>query len=196
MRTLVETLLRRVEASGGTRKNIVAFSGGVDSSVVAALVQKVFPRSGTIACIGRSAALPSAQLQLAREVAAHIGIQLKEVATAEGANPDYVANEGMACFHCKTELYSTLEAVASFAADDSTDEVSIISGSSINDGYGENGGKGRSVVLFNGTNKEDRADPTRVGLIAANNFAVESPIDTLMKEEVRAVARHLGLPVS
>lgn len=50
------------------------------------------------------------------------------------------------------------------------------------------------MVLFNGTNAEDRVDPTRVGLVAAEHFAVSSPIDALTKDEVRTVARHLGLP--
>jgi pyridinium-3,5-biscarboxylic acid mononucleotide sulfurtransferase len=50
------------------------------------------------------------------------------------------------------------------------------------------------VTLFNGTNKEDRRDPTRVGLKAAADFQVRSPIDQLTKAEVRALARALGLP--
>lgn len=53
-------------------KNVVAFSGGVDSSLVAALVHEVFP-GNTMAYVGVSASLPAAQLQLARRVAAHIG---------------------------------------------------------------------------------------------------------------------------
>ena len=50
------------------------------------------------------------------------------------------------------------------------------------------------VTLFNGTNKEDRRDPTRVGLRAAADFAVRSPIDHLSKPQVRSLARALGLP--
>ncbi|CAM9644008.1 unnamed protein product, partial [Ectocarpus sp. 8 AP-2014] len=53
-------------------KNIVAFSGGVDSSLVAALVHHAFPRSSQ-ACVGVSSALPAAQLDLARSVANRIG---------------------------------------------------------------------------------------------------------------------------
>lgn len=65
---------------------------------------------------GLSASLPTAQLSLARDVAAHIGIPLHEVATREGTSPEYVANKGMSCFHCKTHLYGALEAVAAAAA--------------------------------------------------------------------------------
>lgn len=60
--------------------NVVAFSGGVDSSLVAALVQREFPRS-SLACIGLSAALPKSQLELAREIADHVEIPLREVPT-------------------------------------------------------------------------------------------------------------------
>lgn len=66
----------------GTRTglNVVAFSGGIDSSLVAALVHHEFP-GRSLACIGLSAALPRSQLVLAREVAQHIGIHLRETAT-------------------------------------------------------------------------------------------------------------------
>lgn len=194
-RKLVESLLRGVEAVGG-RRNIIAYSGGVDSSLVAALVHKAFP-DNTVACIGRSAALPQSQLDLAREVAAHIGVALQEVETNERAKPEYVANAGQACFHCKTELYGSLKAVAEFASADI---------SSSRDREGGEGGRFRAmdssvpllskplVVIFNGTNLEDRSDPTRVGLKAAENYGVASPIRDLTKAQVRDVARHLGLP--
>ncbi|CAN0403022.1 unnamed protein product, partial [Ectocarpus sp. 8 AP-2014] len=90
------------------------------------------------------------------------GIPLTEISTTEGSDPDYIANEGQSCFHCKTHLYSALEAVAVQA------------------------GGGRRVVLFNGTNKDDKRDTTRVGLKAAADFQVASPIDMLTKAEVGA----------
>lgn len=76
MRQVINTLRARVVSSGACSTeggvNIVAFSGGVDSSLVAALVHEAFPRN-SLACVGVSAALPEAQLQLARRVANHIG---------------------------------------------------------------------------------------------------------------------------
>lgn len=183
---LIDTVLAAVEGSGTTEGfNIVAFSGGVDSSVVAALVHRAFP-DRSVACTGISAALPEAQLALAREVAGQIGIATTEVRTNEGHHPDYVANAGMACFHCKSELYATLEAVADFAS---------VQGAAASPPTTPGGPRARrAVVLFNGTNAEDRMDPTRVGLKAAANFQVASPIQALSKDQVRAVARALGLP--
>lgn len=77
MQSTITALRARVRSLGAAGpaadgKNIVAFSGGVDSSLVAALVHHVFPGSSQ-ACVGVSSALPAAQLSLARSVASHIG---------------------------------------------------------------------------------------------------------------------------
>lgn len=70
--TALRSRVRSLGSSSADGKNIVAFSGGVDSSLVAALVHYVFPESSQ-ACVGMSSALPTAQLDLARSVASHIG---------------------------------------------------------------------------------------------------------------------------
>ena len=73
MKNVIGALRQRIFSSGATEgKNIIAFSGGVDSSLVAALVHQTFPNN-SLACVGVSSALPSAQLHLARSVASHIG---------------------------------------------------------------------------------------------------------------------------
>lgn len=73
MRTMISALRSRVLSLGTTHgKNIVAFSGGVDSSLVAALVHQAFP-DNSLACVGVSSALPAYQLDLARRVASHVG---------------------------------------------------------------------------------------------------------------------------
>ena len=77
--------------------HVIAYSGGVDSSLVAALVHRAFefdPRQQVVACTGRSAALPAAQFQLAQEVATHIGIPFDSVDTTEGKDENYIRNTG------------------------------------------------------------------------------------------------------
>ncbi|RHY99691.1 hypothetical protein DYB31_003436 [Aphanomyces astaci] len=91
---MLDQLLARVRQAGSSKHvNIVAYSGGVDSSLVAALVHRVFPEN-SIACLGVSAALPQDQLLLARNVASAIGIPLWEARTSEGNDPRYVENKG------------------------------------------------------------------------------------------------------
>lgn len=73
MQNMMSSLRSRVLSAGVSEgKNIIAFSGGVDSSLVAALVHQAFPNN-SLACVGVSAALPAAQLHLARSVANRIG---------------------------------------------------------------------------------------------------------------------------
>ena len=51
-----------------------------------------------------------------------------------------------------------------------------------------------SVILYNGTNADDTKDPTRLGLVAASNFRVLSPLDQITKNEVRLASKYFGLP--
>lgn len=168
-------LLLNVEKSGRSSsqgKNVVAFSGGVDSSVVAAAVYRVFPEN-SLCVIGRSAALPFEQLAVARRVAKDIGITLKEVHTKEGKNETYIENKGMSCYSCKTHLYTALKDIKSYVTDSGRDHS--------------------LVTLFNGTNKDDTQDQTRVGLIAAKEFDVASVLVDFTKDEVRSLAKELNL---
>ena len=136
---LVDGLLLRTSGMMDPRNaaNVVAFSGGVDSSLVAALVVRAFddhrhrprlpPRDGdddddddrgarwggsVRAVLGISAAVSQVQIDQARIVADFVGIPLTEVRTNEGDDDEYVRNDGRACYACKTHLYSALEAVA------------------------------------------------------------------------------------
>lgn len=172
---LKQTFLDRVQSLGTSNGyNLIAFSGGVDSSVVAAGVNYVFPNN-SLCIIGSSQSLPTKQLELARSIAKHIGIKLDEVLTKEGNAEEYLKNEGMSCYSCKTHLYSALRDVYSHYVKISSSSLS-------------------SCVIFNGTNLDDKKDHTRVGLIAANEFKVASPLDHLTKEEVRKLAFEFDLP--
>lgn len=166
-RALLETT-SQLGIRGG--RNLVAFSGGVDSALVAHAVHAVFPERA-IACLGVSGSLSAAQRRMAEDIARHIGIPLRLIETREAAYPGYVANEGMSCYFCKSSLYDTMSALAA--------ALSTVGG---------------PFVLFNGTNADDMQDPTRVGLTAAREFRVGSPLAAYTKQQVRELARHAGLP--
>src|SRR3954447_3782230 len=85
----------------------VAFSGGVDSAVVAKAAQLALDQAA-VAVTGTSAALADGEAEAARALAALIGIRHLVIGTEEFANPAYVANSPDRCYHCKTELYSQL----------------------------------------------------------------------------------------
>ena len=228
---LVDDLLTRtsemmmIEKEGSAHHHVIAYSGGVDSSLVAALIHRVFssstlPSSGgsVRAVLGISNAVPQSQIHTARVVASHIGILLTEIPTKEGEDDAYKRNDGHACYVCKTHLYSTLEAVAMHVANTKNEEVEVkvarnqrirrqrhedrctnnslnADTTTVDDDYEQtyNNTNG-DVILYNGTNADDLHDPTRLGLIAASNFAVRSPLSHITKLDVRRAAKHLGLP--
>lgn len=149
-------------------------------------MHRAFPLN-TVAVIGLSAALPQVQLDMARNVAKTIGIPLIEIPTTEGVNPEYIENIGKSCFHCKTNLYSTLSGLSRSLIESweiYQDKISFTS----------RGNEQHEIIMFNGTNADDKLDPSRLGLVAASNYSVKSPLDTLIKKEVRAIAKELHLP--
>lgn len=147
---------------------VVAFSGGVDSAVVAKAAQLALGDSAA-AVTGVSPAIPEGELEIARRVAATIGIAHVELATEEQTRPGYVANAPDRCFHCKTELYTIL---------------------------GEYARSQGFAVVANGTIVDDLSD-YRPGLVAADNAAVRSPLVECKfdKTSVRELAAHWDLEV-
>ena len=97
---------------------------------------------------------------------------------AKGTDEAYVANDGRACLACKTHLYDNLKSISEQYKQTTKSPSAEM----------------RTTILYNGTNADDLRDPTRLGLIAASDFAVRSPLSSLPKDRVRAVGRHLGLP--
>lgn len=166
----VSVLAARVQARLGTPARLgVAFSGGVDSSVLLALATRALGPDRTLAILGVSASLASSERRAAHEVAAGIGAPLVELPTHELERPEYRANGPDRCYHCKTELFSRID-----------DEVAAR--------------YGLTAVAY-GENADDAVRPDRLGSRAATNHRVLRPLAEagLGKADVRRVARALGL---
>lgn len=146
----------------------VAFSAGVDSTVVAQAAQFACGDQ-SFAVTASSASLASGELEQAEQLAQQIGIRHVIVKTDEFSNPDYLRNRGDRCYHCKTELYSNMEGLARSLAVD---------------------------VIVNGANLDDLGD-YRPGMQAAREHQVRSPLieASFTKSDVRALARFWNLPV-
>jgi uncharacterized protein len=147
---------------------LVAFSGGVDSAVVAKAAHLALGERA-IAVTGVSASLASGELDAARRIATAIGIRHEVINTHELADPDYLANAPSRCFYCKTELYSQMRALAADL------------------GF---------TQIANGTNADDLGD-FRPGLQAAAEYMVLSPLVDcgIDKRGVRQLALDWGLEV-
>lgn len=161
---------RVTEALGDPARLGVAFSGGVDSSVLLALAARALGPARTIAILGVSPSLASDERAAAHSVSAAIGVPLVELETHEGDRAEYRANGPDRCFYCKDELFTRI-----------SDEVA--------DRY-------QLTAIAYGENADDARRPDRPGGRAATNHRVLRPLADagLDKEDVRTVARALGLP--
>jgi uncharacterized protein len=148
----------------------VAFSGGVDSSVLLALAARALGPAHAVAILGVSPSLAADERAAAHRVAATIGAEVVEVETHEMERPEYRANGPDRCFHCKDELFTVIDA-------------SIVAG------------QGLDAVAY-GENADDARRPDRPGSRAAAAHRVLTPLADLglTKADVRRLAREFGLP--
>jgi pyridinium-3,5-biscarboxylic acid mononucleotide sulfurtransferase len=154
----------------GTGRLGVAFSGGVDSSTLLALAVLALGPDHVVGVLGVSPSLAASERAAAHAVAAHIGVPVVEVHTREGERTAYRANGPDRCFHCKAELFATID-----------DEVVAAH---------------RLDAVAYGENADDVLRPDRPGARAATAFRVLRPLADagLDKAAVRRVAHALALP--
>ena len=147
---------------------LVAFSGGVDSSLALAIAARALPREKVLAVTSNNETYLPSELGLARDFAATLGVEHLVVNTRELDDPNYASNPTNRCYFCKSTLYSDL---AKLAAE-----------------------RGYACVV-DGANKDDEGD-YRPGRKAAKELGVVSPLSIagVGKAEVRDLAKHLGLP--
>jgi uncharacterized protein len=146
----------------------VAFSGGVDSSLVLAAATRALGPASVEAVTAVSESLPSGMLTAARQLAAALGVSHTELATRELDNPGYAANGADRCYFCKATLIDTVMR------------------------------QGDGPLLVTGTNADDVQAGWRRGSRAAAGRGGATPLaDTGMtKAAVRALSRSWGLPTA
>jgi uncharacterized protein len=161
-------LLARLRSLDGVA---VAFSGGVDSTLVLAAALRALPANRVLAVIADSPSLARAELVDARRVAAHLGVELVEVRVAELDVAGYRANAGNRCYFCK---HTVLSAVGEVAARRGIAHVAT------------------------GTHADDHRALHRPGLRAARELHVIEPLADagLGKREIRMLASAWSLPVA
>ncbi len=151
---------------GGFGSAVVAYSGGVDSSLVAYVTAQVLG-SRSLAVTSGSKSLKREDLALSRELADRWNMPHRVIVTDELDDPNYRANPTDRCFYCKTSLYTHLAEIAEAEGFD---------------------------AIFNGTNLDDLGDH-RPGLIAAREHGVKAPLAEtgFTKADIRSLAADLGL---
>jgi len=158
---------------------VIAFSGGVDSAVVAAAAVRAdrlrqlppdSPGGRSVAVTAISAAVPQVQRSIAQRVASELAIEHVLVSTAELSRDDYARNDTRRCYFCKQTLYQALHQVAD---------------------------QRRLAVIVSGTNADDLGD-YRPGIEAGRSAAVVTPLADLAidKAMVRQIASLWGLSVA
>ena len=152
----------------GMGRVVVAFSAGVDSTLVLKVAVDALGANSVLAATSDSPSVPRAELEHARTLAESLGVEHVVVRTNEFDKPEYLANPTDRCYFCKDTLYEHLDALRA-----------------------ERGFK----TVVNGINVDDLGDH-RPGITAAREHGVRAPVADagMTKDDVRALSALLHLP--
>jgi uncharacterized protein len=149
------------------RRVVVAFSGGVDSTLVLALAVETLGHENVIAAMGVSAIHPRRECQAGRELAAQFGVELMELKTTELTDPQFLANPPQRCYICKRHVMGPMIELA---------------------------GRRGCTAVVSGTNADDLGD-FRPGIQAAQELGIVNPLieAKMTKDDIRTVSKALAL---
>jgi len=141
---------------------VVAYSGGVDSTFLAATAHDILGKQ-SLAVTASSASMAPSELEEAMTLAGKLGMRHRVIETQEFSNPEYVANGPRRCYFCKVELYTQLQPIAA-----------------------EEG----LAWVASGTNMDDLGD-YRPGIKAGHEYGIRNPMveATLTKEDIRTLSK-------
>ncbi len=145
---------------------LVAFSGGIDSTLVLKMASDVL-RARVLAVTAVSPTFPREELDMVRRLSEEIGVRLIEASTNQLHSEAFVRNDAMRCYHCKQDLYRLFDPIKR--------ETGI-------------------ATVVDGTNVDDLGDD-RPGIMAARECGVRSPLVEagFGKTDIRTLASTLGL---
>jgi uncharacterized protein len=172
-RVRVAAMIRDLEdrIRGYGDRALVAFSGGVDSSVVLALAARALGPDRVEAVTAISPSYPAGEMQVAAETASDLAVAHRSVRTHEVEREAYARNDELRCYHCKAELYGVLGQIVRIAIPD--------------------------TAVLAGANADD-LDEFRPGIWAGERAGIRNPLleASVGKATVRSIGGRLGLRVS